>query len=469
MNPRPRHPAPPNHKRRRFPETLHADAPLHHAHARSPFDLFRYAPSRSVMNDALDPIRHVYDEADGTPPAPGTPQHAELEWLRTMQSVLDQWPRTRPDAATLDAVNAAAAAYALEPLRVAYGEAEALAPDDPRQREAALFATMAVVLDHLPRSRPDAETLAAVTAAAQAATLAPLRHAYGEAEGRPPAPGDAQHAEYALLVSTRTALNQLPRPRPDAAVISTIVAEAARAVGAAVPSRGAADRPARPQGTRRRWMGWVSTAAMLAIVAFSGVWIVTQTPANEAAQAPSLAGADQAPPSEQDTEPSVLGEEAPFMAVAPTNEPTVASARRPSVQAIPEANGRRNADERARAERASGLSPAALAPADDAFADQTAPLAARALRQDTGLDADGLMQAADWEAGEDVRVLSLRLQQLATSSEGLAWDEPPMPLGAVGGQTEGAGALSNEIQPVSTMTGSANVEVRMRTRAQQDR
>ncbi|NNF57617.1 MAG: hypothetical protein HKN04_05185 [Rhodothermaceae bacterium] len=423
------------------------------------------------MNDALDPIRHVYDEADGTPPpTPGTPQHAELAWLRTMQAVLDRWPRLRPDAVVLGAVNAAAASHALRPLRAAYGEADALAPDDPRQAEAAFFATMRAVLEQQPRPRPDADTLAAVNIAAQAATLAPLRHAYGEADGRPPAPGDAQHAEYALLASARTALNQLPRPRPDAAVVSAIVAEAARAARTDTPSRGAPDRPARPQGVRRRWVGWVGTAAMLAIVAFSGVWIVTQTPANEAMQAPSFAGTDQAAPSAQDTEASAseLEEEAPFLAVAPSNEPTVAPDRRPATPPPAEASGRRTDT---RAERASGPPPAAPSPVVQGdFADEAAPSVALAERQNAaGLDADVLMEAAEWEAGEDVRVLSLRLQQLATSSEGLAWDEPPVPLGAASGQTGGAGALSNEIQPVSTMTGPANVEVRMRTRAQQDR
>ncbi len=35
-----------------------------------------------------------------------------------------------------------------------------------------------------------------------------------------------------------------------------------------------------------------------------------------------------------------------------------------------------------------------------------------------------------WEAGSDVRLLSLRLQALQEGASGLAWDEPPTPVGA---------------------------------------
>jgi hypothetical protein len=68
------------------------------------------------------------------------------------------------------------------------------------------------------------------------------------------------------------------------------------------------------------------------------------------------------------------------------------------------------------------------------------------------------MNAADWEAGEDVRLLSLRLQQLATSSEGLAWDEPSVPLGSTDASDA---AATSGIQPVRTGGVPANIEVRM--------
>jgi hypothetical protein len=67
---------------------------------------------------------------------------------------------------------------------------------------------------------------------------------------------------------------------------------------------------------------------------------------------------------------------------------------------------------------------------------------------------------AVWEAGEDVRLLSLRLQQLAETSEGLGWDEPPAPFGAAGATAE---ERLDGVQPVGAGRGPAHIEVRMRT------
>src|SRR5690606_12890403 len=98
-------------------------------------------PSRAVMN-ALDPIRHAYGEAEGPPPAPGEPGHAEYVLLRSTREALDRAPKVRPDAPVLDAVAAAACrAGALGPLLLAYdeGEGEAPVPADPRRAEYALL------------------------------------------------------------------------------------------------------------------------------------------------------------------------------------------------------------------------------------------------------------------------------------------------------------------------------------------
>lgn len=478
--------------------------------------------------NALDPIRHAYGEAEGTPPATGEPGHAEYRLLRSTRDVLDALPRERPDAAVLDAVKAAAAAYARQPLLAAYGEAAPPAADDPRHAEYALLQGTRVVLDRMPKPRPDPPVLDAVEAAAREAALAPLRHAYGEAEGTPPAPGepgyaeyellrstraaldalprvrpdasvldavkaaakaralrpvmaaygeaeapaagDLQHAEYALLQSTREVLSRAPKARPDAAVVAAISAAAAGATAVPVAPARPAARPPAPGGPRPaadrpargrvlpfgRLPAWVGTAAMLVIIATAGIWGLNERPTRTPSPEPSAQVAPVPEAEEQaSSDPAAPRSPAP-------GEDLVAQAAPPTSGPPP---GPMAAEGRARG--AAPPPPAAPAPRPQARAPQesAAALAARAAEpslHDTasagrGADEEGMPVAA-WEAGADVRLLSLRLQQLAETSEGLSWDAPPIPFGA-------AGALAGErlegVQAVGA--GPAHIEVRMRT------
>ncbi|MDX1420784.1 MAG: hypothetical protein R3181_12510, partial [Rubricoccaceae bacterium] len=199
-----------------------------------------------------DPIRHAYGEAEGPPPAPGEPGYAEYRLLRTTREALDALPRRRPDASALEAVRAAVAAHALGPVRAAYGEADPPAPDDARHAEYAVIRGAKEALDQLPKVRPDAAALDAVTAegrgsvtaAREGATLAPVRHVYGAAEGSPPAPGDPAYAEYVLLKDTREVLDALPHRRPDASALEAVrAAVAAHALGPVRAAYGEADPP----------------------------------------------------------------------------------------------------------------------------------------------------------------------------------------------------------------------------------
>src|SRR5690606_7369913 len=184
MNPRSRHPADRRPQRHRSPSPDGGPRPA--PYLRPPLDPFRYAPSRAAMNDALDPIRHLYSE--GAASGGAAPSGAEYDLLRHTKAVLDRMPRPAPDPATLDAVRAAVAAHAFAPLLQAYGEAEgAPAPGSPQFAEYELLRTTKAALDTAPRPRPDAPVLTAVAAMAAEPVLRSLRQAYGEAGGAPEA------------------------------------------------------------------------------------------------------------------------------------------------------------------------------------------------------------------------------------------------------------------------------------------
>jgi hypothetical protein len=65
--------------------------------------------------------------------------------------------------------------------------------------------------------------------------------------------------------------------------------------------------------------------------------------------------------------------------------------------------------------------------------------------------------APAWEAGADVRMLSLRLQSLQQQAAGVAWDDPPTPLGAA----ETGAAAPEGFDAVGTTQRPARVQVRV--------
>jgi hypothetical protein len=97
---------------------------------------------------------------------------------------------------------------------------------------------------------------------------------------------------------------------------------------------------------------------------------------------------------------------------------------------------------------------AARTPSVGLMAAERAPDAARQVA--AGLAAPG--PAATWEAGADVRMLSLRMQALREQSAGLGWDEPPAPLGT---PSSSAATGLPGVQAVRANAPTARVQVRM--------
>lgn len=420
------------------------------------------------MNDALDPIRHLYrDDAPAETPLPDGSPSVEYTLLAGTKSVLDQMPRQVPDKATLDAVKAAAAAHTLDPLRDVYSDAEGSIPSGV---EHALLASTKSLLEAQPRVRPDVAVVEAVLALAAQHTLGPLRHAYGDTEGSR-VPDGAQQAEYELLVSTKAVLEAQPRQRPAASVLAAI-ATAAGATGAAVMAPAAAgaraaDRPAQSRGSRR-WGAWIGSAAALMIVAVSGLWALQNGPTSDLSLQAAAPSEVQADAERSDT--PLTEEEAtrPFQeeSFAVATPPSVGPTLTPERQAV---LGRVEPSVRAAAPPVVRLA----SPQDGVVGrrEQETP----ALENTSAFEGDlavagddvagaGLGEAvqtvASWEAGEDVRVLSLRLQQLAASNEGLDWDDPVVPLGATGGAAADPG-----IRSVRDGVTPSRVEARMRSAA----
>lgn len=425
------------------------------------------------MNDGLNPIKHVYGEKPSGPaPEPGAPEYAEFEALRTMKEALDASPSPLPDEHVVDAVKAAAVTDVLLPLRHAYGEelAEgALDADDARFVEYELLRTTMAALDTLPRVRPDASVLDTVKSAAAAHVFAPLQAAYGEGEA--PTPDSPQYVEYALLSTTKAALEQLPAARPDADVIAAILA-AARPGAPAL--KVASDRPALSKSNVRRWMPALAMAASVVIVAMTGLWVAQVFPVGQqAAESELLADAqpaagDDAVALAAPAEPEAELEEGPapglFSPLAAGGQPTVSRDRLQGYVAArtpaPVNHGRaeRRAVFQAPPPPPPGRTADALAESETVLADAVGGFG----------EADTNMPGAtvsEWDAGADVRLLSLRLTQLANSSEGLSWDAPPTPLGAA---EPTAGVSTDGIRAVRFGASAARVDVQMRSSEQRD-
>ncbi|MDT0631054.1 hypothetical protein [Rubrivirga litoralis] len=334
---------------------------------------------------------------------------AETALLAQSLDALGRVPRPRPSAAAVDAVLAAAAAASsagLNAVRFVYEGGAA--PDAPV--EIALLSQSREVVDRALRARPqprpsDVAVAAVLARAAEASAeradeptvsdpaLAPLALAYGlPLAVEAPAGG----AELALLDGTQATLDRLRPARPDAAVVEAVLARAASATRRPAPR---ADRPAvRPERRRlpsRVWAGGAALvlSALTAVAVFSGVLSDSEQTVAPAASAVVAAsgGAASGP------ELAAVGVEEE--AEPPAAPPPVVAAPQLAAVAAPQAAPPRPAPAAAR--RAPAARPAAETP--------------------------------PWEASEDVRALSLRLEELDRSSDGLAWDEPAEAFGRPGG------------------------------------
>ena len=205
---------------------------------------------------------------------------------------------------------------------------------------------------------------------------------------------------------------------------------------------------------------------MVVIVATVGIWRLNEPPAEvlapeTVAELEADARADRAAGSVADADAGAAGATPPAAPeeslLAEAEPPAAGRAGAGAPSTMQDRRAPLGANAAPRALPAAPPPAVALAPAP-ARPDAARELAAvgedRAERFSEATSAPG----AAWEAGEDVRLLSLRLQQMAETSEGLSWDAPPTPFGAA---DDAAGARVEGLQTVGD--GPARVEVRMRT------
>ena len=344
---------------------------------------------------------------------------AERAVLEQSLAALDRVPRPRPSDETLSSVLAFAATASQEGLgaiRYVYddgarpaGGVEVAVLEQSRETVERAFRAR-------PQPRPDTTVVDAVLARAAEASslradeptvsdpaLAPLAVSYG----LPLAAASGGGVEAALLSQSQAALDRVRPTSPDAAVVANVVARAA----VARPTRRATtDRPAASSSRRRPAAAWAGGAAFLlaaltAVAVLPGVFADDSAPLvsdvavePQAAAGPTLAAVTAPDPVEAEE-----SEAAP--APPPSATPATPPAPTAGLAAVAER----------RASPAQTAAPAAVAPTP-------APVE----------------ETPAWEASEDVRALSLRLDELDRSIEGLAWDEPAEAFG----QPSGTSAVS---------------------------
>ncbi|WP_412069800.1 hypothetical protein [Rubrivirga sp. IMCC43871] len=452
-------------------------------------DLLATGPAHAPSEDALSAVRARAAEATLLTSPPLEARTAtEAAVIDQSLAALDRLPRSRPEPEGVAAVEVfavlapaltarqspSAAAVAAVLARAAEPAGEALTAESPV--EAAVLDQSLAALDHLPRARPAADTLAAVLAFAaqpESDELAAVRGVYlGEAavvsveadligqsrelldsafaarpQPRPSADavalvlaraaepaGEALTAESpveaAVLDQSLAALDRLPRSRPGAASLDAVRLAAATASAesvsgtASAPLAPAAAEPGVPaaflQGRFGAWAG----AAALVLTALVAVVILPEggpdaepsLTAAVAEAAPALEDAPPAPPVADAAEP-----------VAADPAPSGSSAGTASA-----ASGLVAVAERV-VPRPAPAPPPTTTPAT--FASVPAPSA----RTATPRAADA-RSVPSWEASDDVRALSLRLQEI-DAADALAWDDAPAEAFGVPTGPTGGGAL----------------------------
>ncbi len=432
------------------------------------------------MSDALTPLRHVYDVEPAGAPSPGASGHPEHEALRQMRALLDRRPASAPSPRAVAAVEARAAlvtavldqttavverALSARPqprpsadvvaavlARAAEPAADALAAESPV--EAAVLAQSLQALDRLPMARPGAAVIEAVEArAAQAsAGLDAVRAVYQDAPAvvsveaevlrqsraaveqtmtsqprlRPSADvtaavlaraaeasgldaetvADGSTVEAALLDQSFRALDRLPRSRPSAATLDAVrVAAATAGVSPVRDDRPAAspDRaPARPSRRRTPVGVWAGATTFL-VAALAAIVVLPLGESSEVSA--SLADVAEAEPA---------GAAAPAAAPLAALEPDPAPADpEPTFAPSPPSTTAAMSGLAAAVQRVARPSP----PARTAPAEPTQAALASATPAPAA-------STPGWEASDDVRALSLRLQEL-DGEDALAWDEAP--------------------------------------------
>jgi hypothetical protein len=375
------------------------DAALAHAFAARPQPRPSEDAVAAVLARAAEPVGPATDALPAASPV-------EAAVLGQSLQALDRLPTLRPDASVLAAIeaHAAEASSALAAVRSVYLDAPAA---DSVEAEALRQSRDAVerALASRPRPRPSEAAVAVVLArAAEAAGV--------EAE---PAV-DVPAVEGAVLAQSLRALDRLPRPRPAAATLDAVRLAAATAGTTRIADRPVDRAPALP--TRRRvpvgvWAGaaglLVAALATIVVLPFGGA-------ESDAPVALATAEATEAPaaaePVTRDA-PAVDEPEAALDATAPAAAGGGLAAASAIAGFVP---APARAEPPPQQPAASTLQPVAAA---------SRPAAAAAAPD-----------PPSWEMSEDVRALSLRLQELG-SEDDLAWDD--VPAEACGQPTPSAG------------------------------
>lgn len=351
----------------------------------------------AVEAPTLVPLASALGFAD----APASVERAVLE---QSLAALDRAPRPRPSADVFSSVVAFAATASSDGLAAVRYVYEGGAASE-HTVEVALLEQGRDIVERAfrarPQPRPTAEVVDAILARAVAATaaradeptvsepaLAPLALSYGLALAvKAPTGG----AETALLAQTQDALDRLRPARPDAAVVANVVARAAAARPARRPA--STDRPSAPSS--RRWPAgvWAGGAAFM-LAALTAIAVLPGVFADGPAPAP----------------PAAAEEEAPGPSLATVGGPTEIEATLDS----PARSGGSPAPPPAPAATAPSAAPSGHAAVAERRAAPPRPAATPEPAQETPA----------WETGQDVRALSLRLDEIDRSIEGLAWDEP---------------------------------------------
>lgn len=434
------------------------------------------------MSDALTPLRRAYGVeapvglplagADRTGPpgaggpsgddAPSPAETALLLQTRTAVAATVAAQNRQPDLAVVAAILAEAArtsAEALAPfaaVRTLYGEP---ATSSGTVAETALLAQSRMAVEHAARPhRPSDAVVSAVLARAADASriapapdsavtspaLAPLAVAYGlplAAAARVPA-----SVETALLVQTRSLLDTAPASAgPSEAAVAAVLARAAARptprAAAEQPSLVAADRsPIRAARSARRVGAWASGAVLA--VALVVVLLPRSAGAPEAPTVgSSLAGVRPVPSVERadnaaDGGAPAASPVADLIAAAPASAPVQALAAAPDPSVLAASPAFTPLDVQGPAAPRPSIRVPSPAPPPPVPARAEAPLpssrAAFAQAPTTALASTAVSAEVDksWDAPDDVRVLSLRLQELRRGNAGLGWDASAEAFGA---------------------------------------
>ena len=343
----------------------------------------------------------------------------------------------------------------LNAIRRLYAEpgAEDAADAPDARAEAETFAALKAGLDALPAQRPDATTLDAVFAAAAAPiaasddVLAPVCAVYGDT------PAALDSPEAVAIAELKAGLDALPPQRPSDATLAAVFAAAGASTGSAPtdtrPAR-AADRAPQRLVTRRRTIVALGAAFALLLMLTSGLWLGTPTELEETLASAEEQTADADTPEAVEEEAALENDAENLVAEAApvASQPTAgdaassgalaSSARRaePEVQA-------RAAARPSRAEESLARSSAPPPPADVSAPVMADVAAAKPEAETATAFADGnlagqgvgdLPLASDElplaDGDEALQTLYLRMREMQAAQAGLGWDEPPVALGA---------------------------------------